>query len=502
MARILAVDWDSVEVRFVHGVILKDRLTVTKVGAAPIEVAAEEIAEEIAAETALAEDFDDASEPDEDDGVIETVEKDYIPRMPLATDDDDDDDEDEPGGPTVVSTVTKKRNESFKTSPIAKTLKQLLKESRVGSGTLVYVAERSDLDVMYMTIPNASETETPELIFNQALRDSLTFNETQPLDFMSLGLPDTPKRTGFRRVVAVSIARDKLRRIRETLSGAYRAPAKIELREPSLAEFLRVDFCGLTYQEPVVLIQELCDEANLTICYQKSPLFFRSFKLLPEASAEERANRIRDEIARTLAVGIDDLPEDTIVNHALFFTDYTKPTRVVEDDEKEEETPECVAAFLEKYLAEDEIQLDFINPFRVAGMRVKTQEPETPGRYASLLGAILADRPQGRPWIDLLHPHEKPKPPNFTLLFITYFLVVILAATGLHFWNKSDLRKLNDEIAQLEQEQQEVATNYNQKWPAFNVLQRANNWQNSEGVIILDELRDISFGCRNRPTLS
>ena len=55
-------------------------------------------------------------------------------------------------------------------------------------------AERGDVDVMFMTIPQTTEVETPEIVYNQVLRDSLTFNETQPLDYMTLGLPESPKR--------------------------------------------------------------------------------------------------------------------------------------------------------------------------------------------------------------------------------------------------------------------------------------------------------------------
>ena len=229
MARILAVDWDGVEVRYALGSVFKDRLVISSVGDALIEGAVEEVGTAVAEASAPSsdEEFSEGEKEEEeaDDGseVVETVEKSYIPRMPVA-DDEEEEEEVAAADPTVVSTVKKKKGESFKTSPIALTLKKLFREHHVGSATICYSAERSDVDVMYMTLPNATEAETPELVFNQALRESLTFNETQPLDFTTLGLPETAKKTGFRRVVAVSIARDKLRRIRETLIGASRAP--------------------------------------------------------------------------------------------------------------------------------------------------------------------------------------------------------------------------------------------------------------------------------------
>ena len=496
MARILAIDWDGVETRFALGAVLKDRLIVLKVGSAPIETAAAEIAA-----AALDED-DDANETrvemkgeeddeEEDAEVVETVEKAYVPRMPVA----DDDEEDEESDPNVVSTVKKKGSESFKNSPLAKTLKRLLRDHKVGKATLCYSVERNDVEVIPMTIPNASDAETPELVFNQALRDSFTFNETQPLDYCELGLPETAKRTGFRRVVAVSIARDKLRRIRETLVGAHAAPKKIELRELALAEFLRAEFCALNYDEPVLLVQDLPDEVNLTLCYRRQVLYFRSFRILPETPIADRAQRIREEIARTLVVGIDDLPEDAVVQRVLLFTDVLK-SELAESDE-----PTSTEGYLARALEEDVVELDFVNPFKVAGVQLRVAEPLNAGRYASLLGMILAERPQSKPSVDLLHPHEKPKPPNFALMFAVYFLLIGVAA--FFFWrhNRNDLARINAELDELKQEQVKVQTQYQSALPLYTALSNANNWQNVQGIIVLDELRDICARLPSSPDL-
>ncbi|MGN0930750.1 MAG: hypothetical protein ACI4NP_03440, partial [Thermoguttaceae bacterium] len=507
MARILAVDWDGVEVRYALGSVFKDRLVISSVGDAPIEKAVEEVAATVA-ETPDPSSSEGYSENENEDGeeegdgseVVETVEKSYIPRMPVA-DDDEEEEEITAADPTVVSTVKKKKGESFKTSPIALTLKKLFRERRVGSATICYSAERADVDVMYMTLPNATDAETPELVFNQALRESLTFNETQPLDFTTLGLPETAKKTGFRRVVAVSIARDKLRRIRETLIGASRAPSKIELREPALAEILQTDFCDVNYDVPVMLIQELCDEVNLTLGYGKNILYFRSFKVRVDSTLMERAERIRDEVVRTIAIGVDDLPEDAVVEKAVFFTNSTSAQFVEDEDGEGNDAPETLGSILSRLLAEEEITLDLVNPFRISGIKLKSPEPEHVGRYASLIGMLLAERPQARPSIDLLHPHEKPKPPNFTLLFLAYFLVVGILAAVAWGWNKKDLARLNEELDALTKERDGIVMNFNQKSPLANVLTRANNWQNREGVVVLDELRDIAARLPKSPDL-
>ena len=521
MSRILAIDWDGVEARFALGSVQKDRLIVLNVGAASISEAAEAVAD-----AAVDEEFEETDAPvekerivgddeeidDEQDDyeVVETVEKTFVPKTPVAYDDEEEEDENPSDGGVVVSTVKKSKRESFKTSPLALTLKKLLKENKVGSALVCYSVERGDVDVMYMTIPQTTESETPEIVFNQALRDSLTFNETQPLDYMPLGISGS-KRSGVRRVAAASIARDKLRRIRETLSGAVHAPSKIELREPSIAEFLRADFCGLKYEEPVLLIQELCDEVNLTLCAGKDVLYFRSFKLQADAEPAYRAERIKEEVVRTLVVGIDDLPENTEVNQAIFFTGEAKPRPIDVYDDGEDGSDEdasfvrfdpenaSTAARLAIALDEAGVNIDFINPFRLPGVKLKTQEPENPGRYASSLGMILAERPQNKPSIDLLHPHEKPKPPNYALVFVLYFILVGIGAYAAWIWNQNDLKKLNAQVAELEKTRDEVNVELSSQRPLYATLSSANSWQNVQGVNVLDEMRDIMLRLPESP---
>ncbi|MBQ5790809.1 MAG: hypothetical protein IIW01_11005, partial [Thermoguttaceae bacterium] len=193
MARILAIDWDGVEARFALGSVQKDRLIVWKAGSAPIVDATAAIAE--ANEEAEADEDDEdagfvpstvdgenvAAEDDEDaDSPVEIVETDGVKKAPVF---DEDDEEEEDDDPRVVSTTRRKKGESFKTSPLATTLKNLLRENRVGSATVVYSAERGDLDVLYTSVPLATDAETPELVLNQALREWSTFDaKTQPLD--------------------------------------------------------------------------------------------------------------------------------------------------------------------------------------------------------------------------------------------------------------------------------------------------------------------------------
>ncbi len=523
MARILAIDWDGVEARFALGSVRKDRLIVWKAGSAPIADAVDAVAEaeeedDEDAEVVPPSPDDESADEDgeEGDSPLEIVETTGTKKAPIF---DEDDEEEEDEDPRVVSTTRKKKGESYKTSPLAKTLKKLLRDNRVGKATVLYAAERGDVDILYANVPQASDAETPELVLNQALRESTTFNETQPLDYLPLG---APSRFGTRSVVAVSIARDKLRRIRETLIGATRAPSKIELREPALAEFLRADFCKLAFDEPTLLIQALCDEVNLTLCdAEKNVIYFRSFKVAVDLSAPALARRIREEVARSLAVGVSELPEDAVVRKALFFSDASslgaslnvdfdetdENARITEISEDGEDAASVVVGSLQlgerlaRELEEEEIELEFANPFRVAGVELKSSEPENPGRFASLLGALLAERPQCRPAIDLLHPREKPKPPKYWAIVVA-FLVLVGAGFGAAWkWNKTELERERAELAELQKKAQAAQMEAQRKMPLANALNSANAWRNVQGVVVLDELRDLALRIPQAPEL-
>ena len=56
MARILAVDWDGVEVRYALGSVFKDRLVISSVGDALIEGAVEEVGTAVAEASAPSSD--------------------------------------------------------------------------------------------------------------------------------------------------------------------------------------------------------------------------------------------------------------------------------------------------------------------------------------------------------------------------------------------------------------------------------------------------------------
>jgi len=189
------------------------------------------------------------------------------------------------------------------------------------------------------------------------------------------------------------------------------------------------------------------------------------------------------------------------------FDDADEHATITEIDEDEEDAASVVVESLQlgehlaRELEGEEIELEFANPFRLPGVQLKTLEPENPGRFASLLGMLLAERPQNRPAIDLLHPREKPKPPKYWAIVVA-FLVLVGAGFGVAWkWNKAELDRERAAVAELQQKAQKEYQYALRKQPLANVLMNANSWRDRQGVVVLDELRDIALRIPSAPDL-
>ncbi|MBR6481348.1 MAG: hypothetical protein IKT12_06560, partial [Thermoguttaceae bacterium] len=74
---------------------------------------------------------------------------------------------------------------------------------------------------------------------------------------------------------------------------------------------------------------------------------------------------------------------------------------------------------------------------------------------------------------DFLHPRQMPKPPNYTLPFVLFLLILAGVFAYLWHWNKKDLLRRNGEVAQLAQTLSGLQAEYGQLQPQYAVLDSA-----------------------------
>jgi hypothetical protein len=398
MARILAVDWDGIEIRFVLGNLVKEKLTVLKTGSGPIEEVADE-------------------------------EGKLIPDIGVS-------------------------------------LRQLLSEHRVGKNRLLVGLRRGGTEVLQFELPPATDEELPHLVKNQMLRDSPNYVEGAPVDFLAVN--DDP--TEQRRVTVGALTRAQLRSIIAECKKAGQRPARIELRSAEVASVLR----GSQYADdaPTLLVNRVGDEADLTVLLDQKIVYLRSILLPGSLEENEIATRILAEVNRTLAVGLQEADSARAIEKVILF-----------GSEEEQE-------LLIDKLGDLPLELQVVHPFELSQVRAK-KVPETPGRYTALLGMIFDESPLHKPAIDFLHPKETPKPPNYARWVVVGILLLIAAGTGLYFWNKNHLASLDQRVADLKEEYQQVNQEYQQAQLPFRVLSAARQWD-THGLVLLDELRDMS----------
>ncbi len=342
-----------------------------------------------------------------------------------------------------------------------------LTETKAGHVAALVGVERSSIELLHFTLPPAKDHELPELVLNQAMRESQSISEQSIVDFFAVD--DDP--AAPRSVIAAAISPDELARIQQTCSAAGLKPARLLLR-PFASASLFVRAAAPT-EDGYLLVNRFTDEADLTIVVDGKPVFFRTVRL-PEGTGEaEAAGRLLAEINRTLAAA----PPTHLGGEAV----------------------ECVYLFgraddHEELIAEIGEDLDLpteiFDPFEALGV-AEELVPEDSGRFAPLLGMLL-DEAAGAHAVDFLHPRKRPQPINRAriAMIAAGVLGAVILAVAFNTWSTwSEINTDNETLAQQIRELNETA----KKAAAQNKLINAVAEWRGRDVIWLDELRDLSL---------
>ncbi len=439
MARFLAVDWDQSEVRYLYGTYAGEQLILLKSGAAPL-LSAEE----------ASSGGDDGAEPDEEesetDGEAELSEGEPQPSPRKGR-------RGKPAPGKDAASIHR-----------GEVLKQLLRRGSVPSAPLLLCLPRDRSELLNLILPRLAESELPDIVKNQVLRDGTAYIEGHPLDFIPLA--DEGEDTAG-KVFSASISRIELRNLRAFCSAAGRKASRIELRLTALAEFVRAG--RLNAEGEYLLVQEGTDEINLALFRDRVPAYFRTVQVDPSLPDSDRKRRLASEIVRTGQIAAGEEP----VTSVFLFGAPESYARLAEDLEK------------------SGIHAETADPFTLAGITAKPEVTGDPALYAPLVGALLAEREKNsRPVLDFLHPRQKPKPPNHALPFVLLLVLLAAAFAYLWHWNKKDLLRRTNETAQLAQELGSLQEEYGRLQPQYSILDGTLAWDRA-GVNVLDTLRDI-----------
>ena len=267
---------------------------------------------------------------------------------------------------------------------------------------------RGSIELMHFTVPPATDKELPQLVLNQAVRESQSVTEDTLLDFVSLS--DTAGEP--RRITVATIEPAELERVKGICRDAGLKPQRMLLRPfASASLFGRIETAA---EAPCLMMNRVGDEVDLSVISGGRAVFSRTAQL-PDASDQEKTtHQIVVEIGRTLAVASQDQLVGGSIQTVQIFGG-----------------PEEYAELIEQIGDEFRLEAKTIDPFGAVGIR-QDRYPENAGKYAPLVGMLVDEAHSAAHAIDLLNPKKQPKPPNRA--WVAAAAAAVLAAFGLWTW--------------------------------------------------------------------
>lgn len=341
-----------------------------------------------------------------------------------------------------------------------------LADRGLGRAAVLIGVERSAVELLYFTVPPAKDAELPELVANQALRESQLVSEQSVVDFLPIG--DNP--AVARTVIAAAISAGELDRIGETCEAAELKPSRVLLRPLASASlFLQR---ASPAEAVCLLVNRITDEVDLTVIADGQPVFLRTIRLPEGADEEQATERLLAEITRTLAA----VPQTHLAGETVEGV-YLLGHR--------DDCHDLVEQIRDDLLLPAEV----FDPFEALEVD-DDLIPDNPGRFAALLGMLL-DEVGDSHAVDFLHPRQPPKAVDRRRLALFAGAAVVVVVLGALYAAWSMLAAKDREIADLKTDGRELKSQVTEAAVERELARTVRDWQ-TKNVIWLDELLDLS----------
>ncbi len=296
---------------------------------------------------------------------------------------------------------------------------------------------RTSIELRRMQLPPAPDAELPDMVRLQAMRQFTTMGEDWPLDFIPVATTPTSI-----DVLAAAISPQLVRQMTEVCAASDLSPKRLVLRPFAAASLLMRARSG---DSRVRLVMDvLASDADLFVLADDTVAFMRTVRLpAVEAGESVRGAALLSEVRRTIAAAQSQLGGRRI-EAILAFGSQARHRELMELFQKQLDLPfEC------------------IDPFAIveSSRELAAAPPETPGRYAPLLGMLLDEIHDSKHSIDFLHPRKRPEIKSPRERYLAYTAGVIAAVCLLAMTIKFQLNRKDQELARLNQELKSATTN-------------------------------------------
>jgi len=307
-----------------------------------------------------------------------------------------------------------------------------------GANTLVAVG-RSNIELRQLSLPPGDDDELPEMVRFQAMQEFNELDENWLLDFV----PPGDGASDHRSVLAAAIDPQLADQLQDTCRTAGLKPKRLVLRPCSAASLFSRS--GIADGSRLCLLVDLLsDEADLTVMIDDKVVFLRTARLGGDPLRDDDcANVLLGEIRRTMAAAQNQLGGRRVRSIVLCGSDrrHKDLTKLIEE--------------------EFSINAELFDPFsdlNIAG-ELRDSLPETPGRFAPLLGMVLDEAQHRGHAVDFLHPRRRRRSKTRHWKPIAAGVLAAVLAVSLLGWRyhartqvQAEIDMLSDQLEQLEKE--------------------------------------------------
>lgn len=334
--------------------------------------------------------------------------------------------------------------------------------------TLVAVG-RTSIELRQIQLPPAPDEDLPDMVHFQAAREFNELDEHWLLDFV----PIDEGSDGPRTVLATAIAPVVIGQIEGVCQGAGLKMQRLLLR-PCAAASLLTGEKAETRGKLRLLVDLLSDEADLTVVLDGKAVFLRTMRLaanLPPLPA------LLAEIRLTMAAVQSQLAGRKVQAIVLCGQD------------------KIHADLAQSIEAEFGLPTESIDPFAglELGPALRGSLPEHPGRFAPLLGMLLAEIKQTSHAIDFLHPRRRAEPPSRRKTWIAAAVVAALLPLGYLTYARIESYLLANEVDRLTTQSKSLDADIVSAKKVRTTVAEISKWTDGE-AIWLDQLRALSEG--------
>lgn len=304
---------------------------------------------------------------------------------------------------------------------VVKRIADKLSELRWKVNECLTIIGRSEVELRTVTVPPVPDNELPEIVRFQSLREFSEINDDWPIDYLPVRQNDHEI-----TVNAATIAPQRVAQLQQALESIDLKMIGLVMRPTGTATLvsLNAEFDG-----DILAVDDLDDSAELSVIgHDKNLRLMRSVRI----PSKNRGPALVSEINRTLMAARNQ--PDLDVRRVLIFGDQSRQE------------------LIEQIRAKINLEVESKNPFEWVSTGSKLTVPQTPERFAALIGAVCDFADSDHRTINFLDPRKAPDPPSRTKLYsLLGFAAILLvgALVGSIWWKVSDL---NGQIKQLQRE--------------------------------------------------